>query len=182
MNVNKKKILLISIIAIVVIAILFVAMFCVCFPKRKRSLINEISKKYGLQSYMVASVINIESRYKEDALSKAGAMGLMQLLPTTAIECAGKIGLEFKIEDLYVDSINIELGCYYLAYLLDLFDYNITNTLCAYNWGLSNVRLWMDKGNIDAYGNVTNSPVKETRSYLKKFKINKFVYQNIYGY
>ena len=159
-----------------------VAIFFACFPIKKKRLIIEMCNKYNLDSSLVASIINIESRYDSYAVSKAGAMGLMQLMPSTAIECAEKLDIDIVINDLYLDYINIELGCYYLAYLLELFDNNVINALSAYNWGLNNVKSWIQEGNCDDSGTITNIPVDETKNYIVKYRINKFIYHNIFRY
>ena len=61
-----------------------------------------------------------------------------------------------------------------------MFEGNIVNTLCSYNWGLNNVKKWLNDGNFDEDGTITNIPVKVTRGYIKKYKVNSFVYKNIY--
>lgn len=145
---------------------------------------NEIeiySNKYNLPVSMVSSVINIESGFDKNAVSRAGAVGLMQLLPTTAKDCADRIGMNFSEEDLCKANINIELGCFYLNYLMDIFDNNIVNVLCAYNWGLGNLQDWINNGNIDSCGTIINIPIKETKNYIKKYKLSKFVYNYFYG-
>ena len=131
---------------------------------------------------MVASVINIESSYRKDSVSNAGAIGLMQLLPSTAFDMAARLDMELTEEDLFNEEINIKIGCFYLSYLLEMFDNNITNTLCAYNWGLNNVKNWIIDGNVDESGTIINIPVKETKDYIGKFAVNKFVYKNIYKF
>ena len=174
-----KKIIWIS-TGLVGVICLVVILFFAMFPRKYNDLIDKYANEYNLDKYLIASVINIESRYDTNSVSKAGAMGLMQILPSTAFDIAGRIGIEIEKNDLFNEEINIQLGAFYLRYLLDLFDGNIDNTLSAYNWGLSNVKNWINEGNIDDTGTITNIPVSETSNYLKKFKANKFVYKNIY--
>lgn len=174
-----KKIIWISTVLVGVIC-LVVILFFAMFPRKYNDLIEKYANEYNLDKYLIASVINIESGYDTNSVSKVGAMGLMQILPSTAFDIAGRIGIEIEKNDLFDEEINIQLGAFYLRYLLDLFDGNIDNTLSAYNWGLSNVKNWINDGNIDDTGTITNIPVSETSNYLKKFKANKFVYKNIY--
>lgn len=164
------------VIAIICIAILFVF---VRFPTRYTNYINEYSNKYNVPKDMVASVINIESGYDKNAISESGACGLMQIMPSTAFDMASRLDIDISYEDLFVPEININLGCYYLRYLLDMFDGNKINTLSAYNWGLRSVKNWIASGNVDENGNVINIPVLETQNYLKKYNTNEFVYKNI---
>jgi soluble lytic murein transglycosylase len=165
-------------IACIVFAIVF---FCILFPLRYRSEIGKYAKEFGLSESFVASVINVESRYDSSAVSSVGAVGLMQILPSTARECAQKLGIEFDDVDLYDADENIRIGCFYLHYLLELFDGNIVNVLCAYNWGLGNVNNWIALGYMDSDGTITNIPIEETRNYIKKFYISSFVYEKLYG-
>lgn len=152
------------------------------FPRKYKLEIEYFAEEYNLSSVLVASVINIESGYDENAVSSAGAVGLMQLLPDTAFDCANRLGMDIDKEELFDKNINIHLGCFYLRYLLDLFDGNLINSLCAYNWGYGNVRNWLSLGNVDKDGTITNVPVEETRNYLKKYQVCSWFYEKIYKY
>ena len=174
-----RKIILI-VLCVVLIFSTSIFTLLIMFPKKYCDLIIKYSNEFNLDSYIVASVINIESGYDKDAISSMGAVGLMQLLPSTAEEIASKITI--KDFDLTTPEDNIKMGCYYLSYLLKIFDNNLINSLCAYNWGLSNVKSWLDKGNYDALGTITNIPVKETSDYVKNFKLNSYIYKKIYGF
>ena len=165
---------------IIVLCASLIGGFFLIFPIKYKDIILKYSSRYGVDSYIIASVINIESGYDKNAKSSAGAMGLMQLLPSTAEEIAHKLNMDFITNDLYIPEINVEFGCYYLSYLMNYFDGNIENVLSAYNWGINNVRNWISEGNIDTNGSIKNIPIKETRDYLKKYKLNKLVYKQIY--
>ena len=176
----KKSILIVMISCLVVIAcIVFIRSI---FPQKYKVEIDTYSSMYDLPKSFVASVINIESGYRESAVSNAGAKGVMQLLPSTALDCADRIGLEITEDQLFDAETNIMLGCFYLRYLLDLFDGNWINTLSAYNWGYGNVRDWIRIGNADDSGTIIDIPVEETERYIKKFKVSLFVYEKIYKY
>lgn len=162
--------------------ILTATIFLILYPTKYKWEIKKYSQKYNIPPSMIASVIKVESNYDKNAVSSAGAMGLMQLLPTTAQEMASKMDINFESDDLFDVDTNINIGCYYLKYLLELFDGNIDNTLSAYNWGLNNVRTWILKGNADGYGTIINIPVVETENYLKKYRRANFMYSNIFGY
>ncbi|MBQ7351706.1 MAG: lytic transglycosylase domain-containing protein [Clostridia bacterium] len=151
------------------------------FPIKYRHQVEYFSEKYGLSESLVASVINIESRYDKKAISEVGAKGLMQIMDSTADECIRKLGIA-ETWDIFDVEDNMEVGCFYLKYLLDIFEGNVINALCAYNWGLGNVRSWIDAGNCDVAGNITNIPVNETANYIKKYKVCYWVYSKIYNY
>ena len=174
-----KKLL---VIALAFVGVMFIVLFAtiIIFPKKQITLINTYAKKYGLNSSLVASVINIESGFDSDAVSDAGAMGLMQILPSTAKDCAKRMGIDDHSIDLFDPNTNINIGCFYLSYLLEMFDGNLENALSSYNWGLGNVKDWIARGNVDDNGTIKDIPISETRNYIKKFKVSEFVYKNIY--
>ena len=176
-----RKIIGICIIAVIIMVSGIILIFGF-YPKKYKEEISLYADKYNIDRYLVASVINIESGYDRYAVSSVGAVGLMQVLPTTAQDVAGRLKINIQEEDLYEPKINIELGVFYLSYLMDMFDYNIINVLCAYNWGLQNVKDWIAEGNIDNNGTIINIPVNETKNYIKKFRLNSFVYRDIYKY
>ena len=146
------------------------------FPIKYSDYIKKYSEKYNIEEKTIYSVINIESGFKKNSISKVGAIGLMQIMPNTAEEVVKKLKWDIENVDLFDAETNIEIGCFYLRYLLDLYNENVINALCAYNWGLSNVNNWISNGNIDKNGVITNIPIKETRDYVSKYKINVFVY------
>lgn len=175
-----KKLLVIISINVLIIAVVILTIFLL-FPRKFTDEIEKYCKEFKLEQSLVYSVINIESGYNPEVVSNVGAIGLMQLLPTTAEEIALKLNEDFIIGDLKSPEKNIKYGCFYLRYLIDLFDGNIDNALCAYNWGLNNVKNWILKGNKNNNGTITNIPVKETKNYLKKYKVNRFFYENIFN-
>ncbi len=177
----KKRFFLI-LLSLIFVTIIIIVFFIVKYPIRHKDLINKYATEYELPKSMIASVINIESHYDKNSISSAGAVGLMQLLPSTAFDMAERLDIEIVYNDLFDEEININIGCYYLKYLMTMFDDNVINALCAYNWGLSNVKDWILLGNQDKNGTITNIPVEETNNYIKKYKNSKFVYEKIYGF
>ncbi len=167
----------IPITIVFVIVVIIISMF----PRKYVDEINMYAKEFSIPRYMLASVINIESGYKVDAESRAKAKGLMQLKLSTARDMANDLDLEINEESIFDTGINIRLGAKYLRYLLDMFDGNITNALASYNWGLGNVREWIGGGNVNSNGEIINIPVRETRDYLSRYKVNSFIYKNLYG-
>lgn len=103
------------------------------------SLIFEVSKRYELSPEMILAVIRIESSFDANALSHKGAVGLMQILPSTAREIARELRMEWTGEEILRDpSANIEMGTYYLTKLLGRFN-DLSIALAAYNQGPSRV-------------------------------------------
>ncbi|WP_072281492.1 lytic transglycosylase domain-containing protein [Rappaport israeli] len=123
------------------------------FKQRQQTLaaqINEISARVGIDPYLVHAVISAESAYKSNALSHAGAQGLMQLMPATA--------KRFGVSDPYHTGENIRGGATYLKWLLNEFNGNLELAIAGYNAG---------EGNVRKYG-YKIPPFIETRAYVPK--------------
>ena len=103
----------------------------------------------------------------------------MQIMPETGEWLAQKIKMEgFSQDMLYEPEVNINLGCYYLGYLIEKFE-DETLALCAYNAGTTNVYKWLDNEKYSLDGYVHTIPFKETDKYIKKIKIFKKGYSLI---
>lgn len=113
-------------------------------------LLFELSDRYMFSPGLVLSLIETESSFRYDAVSKAGAIGLMQLLPSTAREVARTAGVRsYKTAaDLFDPVTNMRLGVAYVAYLRSRFG-NTVHYLAAYNMGPSALRNRMMKGNFE---------------------------------
>jgi soluble lytic murein transglycosylase-like protein len=118
--------------------------------KKFDSTIRSIAKSYKLPHTLLHAVITAESSYNPDAISKAGAVGLMQLMPETA--------KQYGVKNRRNPRENIYGGTRYLRYLLKLFNNDIVLALAAYNAG---------EGTVKRYGNKV-PPYKETRNYVNK--------------
>ena len=146
------------------------ACFSFCYPKKYSIQIQTYSKQFNLDCNLVYATINTESSFNPNAKSKSGAMGLMQLMPTTAVWIAGELNENFEIENLYSPETNIKYGCFYLRYLLNKFN-NETYAICAYNAGETVVRGW-----INSQKEFTII-YPETANYVKKVNRSKKVYK-----
>lgn len=113
------------------------------------ALFNEASSKTGVDAALIKAVAQAESGFDTDAVSSCGAMGIMQLMPST---CSG-----YGVTDPFDAEQNILAGARVLSDMLDRYDGNVTLALAAYNSGY---------GNVDKYGGVP--PFSETKSYIDK--------------
>lgn len=172
-----KKYLSIILIIILTAIFLFFLLLFMLFPIKHESYVEKYAQEFNLDKRLVYCVINIESGFNSTSVSKTGAIGLMQLMPTTSEDMAKKLKLDSENIDLFDEEVNIRLGCCYLSYLLDLYDGDVVNSLAAYNWGLSNVNDWISEGNVDTKGTIIRIPVTETKNYITKYRINNWIYK-----
>lgn len=150
------------------------------YPMKYSAEIREISKKYEVDPALVASVINVESSYKPQQRSNKGAIGLMQLLPTTAEWLCEKLNIEYSGENLTEPRYNINLGTYYLSRLIKSFG-SYANALCAYNAGPTKVREWLSDKECSKDGqSINNIPYEETRVYVQRVEKNLKYYKGKY--
>lgn len=139
------------------------------------------SEIYGLDPYLVAAIIKTESGFKKDIVSDMGAVGLMQIMPSTGEWIAKQLNIEgFSTDMLKNEDINIEMGCWYLNYLRD--QLNHTNEiLAAYNGGIGNVFKWLQDTRYSNDGEVIHTiPFKETVSYIQKVVVVYNEYIDLY--
>lgn len=143
--------------------------------------IIEYSNEFEVTPALVASVINVESGYNDDATSQKGAKGLMQIMPSTGRWLAEKINEKYDEELLLNASFNIKLGTYYLSYLIEQFD-DERVALCAYNAGQGNVKEWLKNEEYSSDGKTLKEiPYEETKNYINKIEKNYRYYKNRYS-
>lgn len=114
-------------------------------------LIDRVAKHVSLDPDLIHSVVSAESAYKSDAVSHAGAEGLMQLMPATAEELG--------VKNSFDPQQNLLGGSRYLKQLIDKYDGDLDHALAAYNWG---------QGNVDRHG--LGKMPHETRTYISRVR------------
>jgi soluble lytic murein transglycosylase len=113
------------------------------------------------------AIVKVESRFLKSARSHRGAIGLMQLMPVTAMEMAGRVGRNVSLDDVEEPDVNIHLGLHYLSLLRTEFGGDTVAMLAAYNAGPANVRAWIrEDGALGPEGE--NIPYGETRLFVKR--------------
>jgi soluble lytic murein transglycosylase len=143
------------------------------YPLHYRPIVTGHARNYHLDPALLAAVIDAESKFRAHARSSSGAIGLMQLLPTTAHGIAVHTGgTRFRTSDLYDPELNVRYGAWYLRHLLDRYGDERT-ALAAYNAGQRNVDDWL------ASGSGVRFP--ETRAYVKHVERLKSIYRSLYG-
>jgi soluble lytic murein transglycosylase len=144
------------------------------YPLRYEQIVRGHADNYHLDPALLAAVIYTESRFRADAESSAGAIGLMQLLPETAKGIAVRTGgKQFVVADLYDPEINVRYGSWYLRHLLDRYDDDERTALAAYHAGQGNVDGWRRAGRGIAF--------PETRAYVDKVIHVRQIYADAYG-
>ncbi|MBR5155554.1 MAG: lytic transglycosylase domain-containing protein [Clostridia bacterium] len=151
------------------------------YPIKYQEYVERYAEEYALDKNLVYSIIKVESNFKEDAVSVAGAKGLMQLMDKTAEDCSNKAEFGYTIpDDLYVPECNIRLGCYYISQLMAIYE-NMELAVTAYNGGAGNVNKWLNDAELsDGKGGLSQIPYKETREYVKKVFNTFDIYNRLY--
>lgn len=152
------------------------------YPYEYREYIAEYGQRYDVDPYLVAAVIKTESKFKSNAKSSHGAVGLMQLMPETAVWIAGQLeDMQFSPSRLQEPLCNIRYGTWYLGSLQAEFRGNEVLTLAAYNAGRGNVLEWMEKyGWGYDFQDISAIPFRETEEYVRSVLKNKAKYHQLY--
>ena len=147
-----------------------------------RPFYNEVSKwakEYDLPEYIMYALIRSESFFKPLVISHAGAVGLSQLMPSTAKDIAR--ALKISHYDITNPDTNVRFGSYYLSKMLKKFDGHLMPSMCSYNAGPVAVSRWLKKNTIkeeDLF--VETIPYNETRNYGKKLLATACIYGMLY--
>lgn len=115
-------------------------------PVLHKDLINRYAAVYKFDPLFVMALVKEESRFQKTARSHRGAIGLMQLMPETALEMAKRTGQKVTLAQIEEPEMNIRLGFHYLSLLRDEFAGDPVAILAAYNAGPANARAWRKGG------------------------------------
>ena len=152
-------------------------------PIKYKAEIEKYASRYNLNSSLVASLINVESGFRNDVVSNKNAIGLMQIKLTTAeyMNELYKLNRTLTENDLYLPETNLEFGCLYLSYVIKKFE-NVNTALCAYNAGETIVRSWLKNENFSDNGiSLKNIPYNETKNYVIKINKNIKFYNRVFN-
>ena len=153
------------------------------YPVWQESVLSAEAGTHQLDRALVAALIRQESSFNPRAISRAGALGLMQLMPAVGRQVAG--ALEFPMWDpklLYQPDVNVQLGTAHLASLLRGSD-DVVHAIAAYNAGRSRVDRWSTKlGAEDPEIFIERIPFTETRDYVRIVLRNREMYRALYGW
>jgi soluble lytic murein transglycosylase len=157
-------------------------LYLLAYPPGDPSLINRYAQARKLDPALLCAVILEESRFHAQAVSSAGARGLMQIIPRTGRRVASELKVRrFSADQLFDPGENIRLGSWYLAKLLDEFGGKVHLALAAYNAGPHMVRKWLTDGCSLADDEFVESiPYSETRNYVIRVVTSAQVYRTLY--
>lgn len=195
MKPNAKR----TLIIVIIIAVAICAGLCInavwsyfnkkAHPKSYSDTIEKYAAEYNIPPEIVFAVIKTESGFDPLAKSRAGAMGLMQMMPSTFEWLTGEEHLNENLSTnkLFYPEVSIRYGTYYLSYLRNRFfsesetvDWDVI--FAAYNGGEGNVAKWLlDPECVDENGKLVNIPFPETSAYVSK--VNKAIdtYKELYS-
>ena len=148
-------------------------------PKKYSEYVEKYSELYQVPEAVCYSVIKCESGFDSAAVSSAGAIGLMQIMPSTFEYLCSLLKEEHEQGLLYDPETNIKFGTFYLSVLYERFG-NWETALAAYNCGPSRVSGWIEDGMVDEDGNLTEIPIAQTAKYVERVSAAMEKYEKLY--
>lgn len=146
------------------------------YPRLWGEEVGLAASKTGAPKELIWAMMRRESKFRRYAISRAGAMGLMQLLPTTAADIAERIGIPPENTDLNKPEQNVLFGASYIVQLIRRFDGDLPRAVAAYNAGAANVERWSTLTASDWIEWVEEIPFPQTREYVRSVLENREVY------
>lgn len=175
--------LIFALLAVVVLLLGQRRIWKLFYPISYRSEILRASERYDLDPDLIAAVARTESNWQPSAVSRSGAIGLMQIMPETGRWAAQKIGLDgYSEKSLYDPAISVTIGSWYLDQLSAEFDGDVVVMLAAYNAGRGNVKQWLASEQWSGRSDeVSLIPFAETRKFVARVLAARERFHWIYG-
>jgi soluble lytic murein transglycosylase len=152
------------------------------YPAGWGDLVAEEAARYGVDPLLVLAMMRQESSFDPRAQSGAQAMGLTQVIPSTARSIASRLGRDdFALGDLFKPAVSVEFGTWFLSQLMVDYRGRLFPALTAYNAGGGNVARWLQRFGDDPDVLVEQIPFVETQTYLRIVYDNYWHYQALYG-
>lgn len=149
------------------------------FPRPWKKLVMQVSKFTGVSEEMIWAIMKRESKFRTDAISPCGAVGLMQLMPATAK--AEALSLNIDDPDVYLPEHNILLGANHFSRLIKKFGGDIPRAVAAYNAGMTSVMNWDTLSANDWVEWIEEIPYPETREFVRSVLENREFYRIMSG-
>lgn len=153
------------------------------FPFPYRELVRREAEEWGIDPILMAAIIRQESAFKADIVSRAGAIGLMQVMPPTGAQLARRHGPSpFTDESLTRPEVNLHLGAAFFVDMSRRYDHDLPLVLSAYNAGPTRATAWRRFPEAsDPLRFTERIPFDETRGYVKNVRRNVGLYRALYG-
>lgn len=180
-----KRMIIIGIALIVVIMLVAIPISNRwMYPLKYEEDILNSAKQYNVSPFLVMAVIRVETKFDPTKISHANAQGLMQITPATVDTIIQQGTFSPAVRDQIGDpKVNIQLGTWYLAYLIKMFDGNEVAAVAAYNAGPNKVKKWLKNKEWDGtLQNANSIKYSETRKYVQKVLGYYGKYKSVYGY
>ena len=140
------------------------------------------AEEFDVDSLLVWAVMREESRYDPEALSWAGARGLMQVIPSTQAWIAEQLGEDISPGDAYTPEASIRMGAWFLHFLADYFEGDLELAIAGYNGGAASVDSWQADPLVSNRDDLLRwIGFGETREYLERVSSSYQVYQELYA-
>jgi soluble lytic murein transglycosylase len=152
------------------------------YPRPFAGAVQAAAGEFDLDPLFIWAVMREESRFRPEVASRAGALGLMQVMPATGRDIAGRLRITITDRDLLDPVLNVRFGAFYLRAMLDMFGGDMDKALAAYNGGPGNTRKWSQAplGSTSA-GFPTAIAFFETREYITRVQNSYHTYRWFYG-
>lgn len=152
------------------------------YPRPYSETVEAATLEFGVDPLLIWAVMREESRFDPDALSHAGARGLMQVIPATQTWIAEELGETQAPGDAYVPVTSIRMGAWLLRFLTDYFDGDLELAVLAYNAGAGSVESWQAEPAVENRDDLLRRiGYNETRLYLKRMALSYQVYRALYA-
>lgn len=180
-NISLNMFILLILLAVI---IYFIAINLL-YPRKYKDIIEQAASIYNVDPNLIYAVIKQESNFNKDAVSSAGAKGLMQIIDPTSKQMARKIDtIDDKNYDVFDPYTNIHIGTKYLSYLIKYFDGNYYLAIIAYNAGMGRVDIWLE-AEYNEYTDyaklLENIKYNETKTYFEKVLNYYNIYTKLYN-
>lgn len=150
------------------------------YPIHYRESIERMADRYGVDPYLVAAVARAESGFDPNVVSRAGAVGLMQVMPATAAWVVGLDTWQGRADPELTDADDsLELGACYLAFLLKYFAGDRLAAVAAYNAGQGVVGRWVAAAGADGFG-LADIVFPETRAFVQRVEESLELYRRVH--
>jgi soluble lytic murein transglycosylase len=158
------------------------AFWLLSYPRPYSTTVEAAAAEFEVDPLLIWAVMREESRYDPEALSYAGARGLMQVIPSTQAWIAEQLGEDISPGDAYTPQASIRMGAWFLNFLNDYFEGDLELVIAAYNGGAASVESWEADPLVSDRDDLLRwIGFGETREYLGRVSLSYQVYQELYG-